>query len=344
MTDDQRLIEDHIPVQAINSSPSGRRSGTPEPTRASCTCGGLDDRLRRHAPRSTRRSSQCDGTPDEARSADFFIVALPVGRERPDDRRGPRAGARRQRRRAAEGARPVRRRRRDPARGRAARMRRDRCRAQPCRAPHRALHARLPAALRASLADDIREYGAPLGPADLGARRPSLPARAREPQGEQQRTRRRIRPPTAARRADRSPTSGRARCRARTPRAARTMCRSCVRPGWRRRRAGSSRSSRSSTARALTVDWEVVEAESAEELGFDPAGFSSRGKASCLVCGATGRRQLRQGAGPGGKMGITPLAAVVVKPSGRGRDYLAGRRLPAAKRARTARRCWQSWR
>jgi putative DNA methylase len=74
------------------------------------------------------------------------------------------------------------------------------------------------------------------------------------------------------------------------------------------------------TARSLA--WEVVEAASADALGFDPAGFSSRGKASCLVCGATVDAKEVKALGLAGKMGITPLAAVVVKSSGRGRDYL----------------------
>ena len=40
-------------------------------------------------------------------------------------------------------------------------------------------------------------------------------------------------------------------------------------------------------------------------------------------------------------MGITPLAAVLVKPSGRGRDYLAAGDYPEPD-SRTARRCWRS--
>ncbi|MEJ7894715.1 MAG: DUF1156 domain-containing protein [Solirubrobacteraceae bacterium] len=74
------------------------------------------------------------------------------------------------------------------------------------------------------------------------------------------------------------------------------------------------------TARALS--WEVVEADTADGLGFDPAGFSSRGKASCLICGATVDAKEVKALGLAGRMDITPLAAVVVKPSGRGRDYL----------------------
>ena len=75
--------------------------------------------------------------------------------------------------------------------------------------------------------------------------------------------------------------------------------------------------------KALRVDWEVVEAPTAEALGFDPAGFSSRGRSTCLVCGAEVDAEYVKQQGLAGRMGITPLVAVMVKPSGRGRDYLA---------------------
>jgi putative DNA methylase len=74
---------------------------------------------------------------------------------------------------------------------------------------------------------------------------------------------------------------------------------------------------------ALEVGWEVVEASTAEELGFDPAGFSTRGKTSCLACGAALDAAYVKREGKAGRMGIMPLAAVLVKPSGRGRDYVA---------------------
>ena len=81
-------------------------------------------------------------------------------------------------------------------------------------------------------------------------------------------------------------------------------------------------------AKALTVNWEVVEAQAAEELGFDPAAFAKRSGAACLVCGATVGADYVKEQGKAGKLGITPLAAVVVKASGRGRDYLAAGTYP----------------
>lgn len=74
---------------------------------------------------------------------------------------------------------------------------------------------------------------------------------------------------------------------------------------------------------ARTLRWEVAEAADASGLGFDPAGFSSRGRASCLICGAAVDAKYVKEQGLAGRMGITPLAAVLVKPSGRGRDYQA---------------------
>jgi putative DNA methylase len=74
---------------------------------------------------------------------------------------------------------------------------------------------------------------------------------------------------------------------------------------------------------ALTVKWEVVEATNPEGLGFDPAGFSKRGRSTCLICGAAADGDYIKAEGKAGRMGITPLAAVLVKESGRGRDYVS---------------------
>ncbi len=52
--------------------------------------------------------------------------------------------------------------------------------------------------------------------------------------------------------------------------------------------------------------------------------FSSRGRATCLVCGASVDADYVKAGGPGGAdRRSTPLAAVLPQPSGRGRDYLA---------------------
>ena len=73
---------------------------------------------------------------------------------------------------------------------------------------------------------------------------------------------------------------------------------------------------------ALTVTYQVVEAPTADALGFDPAVGSSRGKTSCRICGAAITADYVKAEGRAGHMGVTPLAAVVLLPSRRGREYL----------------------
>lgn len=70
------------------------------------------------------------------------------------------------------------------------------------------------------------------------------------------------------------------------------------------------------------VEWELVEADSADGLDFDPAGFSRRGKATCFVCGTSVDSDYLKAEGKAGRLGTAPLAAVLVHPSGRGREYL----------------------
>jgi putative DNA methylase len=73
----------------------------------------------------------------------------------------------------------------------------------------------------------------------------------------------------------------------------------------------------------LRIDWDVAEAATADELGFDPSDFSSRGRSTCLICGAAVDASYVKAEGIAGRMGITPLAAAIVKRTGRGREYLA---------------------
>jgi putative DNA methylase len=79
---------------------------------------------------------------------------------------------------------------------------------------------------------------------------------------------------------------------------------------------------------ALTVAWEVVEAATESELGFDPTGFSKGGATTCMACGAAVDEKHVKAEGLARRMGIMPLAAVLAKPSGRGRDYMAAGSYP----------------
>jgi putative DNA methylase len=74
---------------------------------------------------------------------------------------------------------------------------------------------------------------------------------------------------------------------------------------------------------ALTATYLVVEAPTAKALGFDPAVGSSRGRATCRICGATVTADYLKAEGRAGRMGVTPLAAVVLSRSIRGRQYLS---------------------
>lgn len=73
---------------------------------------------------------------------------------------------------------------------------------------------------------------------------------------------------------------------------------------------------------ALAVTYQVVEAATASALGFDPAAGSSRGRATCRICGAVVTADYVKAEGRAGRIGVTPLAAVVLSNSMRGREYL----------------------
>ena len=73
----------------------------------------------------------------------------------------------------------------------------------------------------------------------------------------------------------------------------------------------------------LKVSYEVVQAPTAEALGFDPSAGSKRGQTACRICGATVTAQYAKSEGIAGRMRVAPLAAVALSASGRGREYLA---------------------
>ncbi|MDA8047537.1 MAG: DUF1156 domain-containing protein [Actinomycetota bacterium] len=96
-----------------------------------------------------------------------------------------------------------------------------------------------------------------------------------------------------------------------------------VRQTWLARKKGRNVALRTIVDQATSmVSYQVVEATTAEGLGFDPAAGSKRGEATCPVCGATVSAAYIKSEGMAGRLGVAPLAAVVLKASGRGRDYL----------------------
>lgn len=97
-----------------------------------------------------------------------------------------------------------------------------------------------------------------------------------------------------------------------------------VRQTWLARKKGRHIALRPVVDRdAVTVSWEVVEGRSAADFDFDPAGFSSRARANCLVCGTSVDSDYVKSRGRAGEMGVAALAAVLPHPAGRGRQYLA---------------------
>lgn len=96
-----------------------------------------------------------------------------------------------------------------------------------------------------------------------------------------------------------------------------------VRQTWLARKKGRAVALRPIVDRdTWTVTYEVATATSADALGFDPADGSKRGQTTCRLCGATVTAAYVKAEGTAGRMGIVSLAAVVLKKSGRGRDYL----------------------
>jgi putative DNA methylase len=102
-----------------------------------------------------------------------------------------------------------------------------------------------------------------------------------------------------------------------------------VRQTWLARKKGRYVALRPRVDReARNLRWDVVEGGDASDFDFDPAGFSSRGRASCLICGAAVDTSYIKAQGLAGMMGIAPLAAVLIKPGGRGRSYVAAGTYP----------------
>jgi putative DNA methylase len=96
-----------------------------------------------------------------------------------------------------------------------------------------------------------------------------------------------------------------------------------VRQTWMARKKGRCIALRAVVDRVhLTVGWEVVKASSPAGLGFDPGAGSRRGEAMCPICGATVTYDYVRAEGSAGRMNSAPLAAVLLNTSGRGRDYL----------------------
>ena len=136
-----------------------------------------------------------------------------------------------------------------------------------------------------SLADDVREWGERWVERGLGAGRASLPAGERQPSadaGDQLDLD--WRGSGRARADARSRTCGPGPCAARTRRSTEHGI-PLVRQTWLARKKGRYVALQpvvdEETLTCLAGSWSRP--RSADELGFDPAGFSKRGKATCFV-------------------------------------------------------------
>ncbi|NUO19886.1 DUF1156 domain-containing protein [bacterium] len=80
---------------------------------------------------------------------------------------------------------------------------------------------------------------------------------------------------------------------------------------------------------AKKVRFEVVEATTEKGLGFDPAGFSRAGNATCPFCGTVADANYVQDCGKGRVVGRQLMAIVAVRPSSRGKVYISSNDLPS---------------
>jgi putative DNA methylase len=77
------------------------------------------------------------------------------------------------------------------------------------------------------------------------------------------------------------------------------------------------------------VRFEVVESDTKQGLGFDPAMFSKAGNATCPFCGTVADNGYVKAEGRAGLMGTQPMSVVCTRPGRKGKVYLAADNLPA---------------
>ena len=75
----------------------------------------------------------------------------------------------------------------------------------------------------------------------------------------------------------------------------------------------------------MRVEFEVVEAATEKDLGFDPAAGSARGQSTCRHCGTTVNSAHAKVEGKAGKIGQQFMAVVCTTPGAKGKTYLSGK-------------------
>jgi putative DNA methylase len=76
------------------------------------------------------------------------------------------------------------------------------------------------------------------------------------------------------------------------------------------------------------VRFEVVESRTEKGLGFDPAGFSKGGNATCPFCGTVADSDYVKAEGCAGRMGQQMMAVVCTRPGRQGKVYLSATDVP----------------
>lgn len=74
----------------------------------------------------------------------------------------------------------------------------------------------------------------------------------------------------------------------------------------------------------MRVEFDVVEAQTAEGLGFDPSSGSARGTSTCRHCGTTVKKDHTKAQGKADKIGQQLIAIVCTTPGQQGKTYLSG--------------------
>jgi putative DNA methylase len=75
----------------------------------------------------------------------------------------------------------------------------------------------------------------------------------------------------------------------------------------------------------MRVEFEVVEAATEKDLGFDPAAGSARGQSTCRHCGTTVNSAHAKLEGKAGRIGQQLMAIVCTTEGAKGKTYLAGK-------------------
>ena len=103
-----------------------------------------------------------------------------------------------------------------------------------------------------------------------------------------------------------------------------------VRQTWLRKKKGRYLALKMTAPKGeQRVRFAVVESTSEKGLGFDPAGFSKKGNATCPFCGTVADNAYVKTEGKADRICTQPMALVCTRPGKKGKVYIAADDLPA---------------